>query len=105
MNEPAPQGIIQSAEQPTEDLHAGISSKLNEAGHKATIQSVNPDDHSPLRGIQEMYGDSAHIAGSTLDEVMGGTNDTTNVRTARDKVPISIAVARALKRRLFNKAA
>lgn len=94
-------GIIQSAEQPTQDLHRTVSGHLNQAGHSATPESVNPQDQSPLKKVEDMVGDTTHMVESTFKELVGGTSDTTHVRTAGGKVPTVIA----LKRRLLRQAA
>ena len=87
--------IIQSAEQPTQDLHAVVSSKLTEAGHPATPQSVNPDDQSPLEEIARKIGDATHVVGSAIEENLGGASPTTHVRTTGGEEPISIARKRS----------
>lgn len=97
--------IIQSAEKPIQDLHAAVSSQLDQAGHPATPQSVNPEDQSPLenvrRIVEEITSDPVHIVGSTLEEHTIGKSPTTHVRTLKGEVPVLIA----LKRRFLKKAA
>ncbi len=105
MQEPVPRGIVQSAEQPTKELHEGVSGNLNQAGFESTPKSVNPEDSSPLKAIREALGDTTHVVGSTFDEVVGGAGDAVRVRTAEGKVPIAIAAIRRLKRGLGRKAA
>lgn len=105
MQEPVPKGIVQSAEQPTRELHEKVSGNLNQAGFESTPQSVNPEDNSPLRKIEEIWGDTAHIVGSTVDEQIRGVSDTARIWTAEGKVPIAIAAGRGLKRKLLGEAA
>lgn len=105
MQKPVPKGIVQSADQ-TSALHKMVSSNLKQAGFEATPQSVNPEDNSPLKAIEETLGDTAHIVGSTTDELIGGsTSDTARVRSAEGKVPTAIAAVRRFKQRLMGKAA
>lgn len=105
MQEPVPRGIAQSSEQPTKELQKNISGYLNQAGFEATPQSVNPEDNSPLKAIEERLGDTAQVIGSTLDEWVEGASESSRVRIAEGKVPIAIAALRGLKRKLMNKAA
>lgn len=97
--------IVQSSEKPTQDLHTGVSQQLQQAGHPATPQSVDPEDRSSLNGIKEALGDTTHVVGSTFEELVGGTTGTTYTRTTGGKVPISIEVARRLKRRFLGRKA
>ena len=98
MTGPAPKQIIQPADG-IQSLHAKVSGHLNQAGHPATPQSVNPDDQTPLKKIEETLGDTTHVVGSTIEEVFGSSN-TTHVRTTGGKVPILIA----LRKRFLKKA-
>ncbi len=88
MNEPAPKGIIQSADQPMQDLHAETSSNLRRLGHPATQQSVNPHDRSSLENIQEALADitkdQARVIGGTIEEYIGGVTPTTHVGTTTE---------------------
>lgn len=99
MDRSAPKGVMQSAGQPAQDLHRKVSAHLNQAGYRVTPQSVNPDDQSPLKGIEEAIGDTTHVVGSTFEELVSGSNDITHVRTAEGKVPVLIA----LKKRFLKK--
>ena len=102
MQEPVPKGIVHSAEQLTRRLHEEVSGNLSEAGFKATPQSVNPDDNSPLEAIKEAWGDTVHVVGSTVDEQIGGSGDTARIRTTEGRLPVAIA---NIRRRLMKKAA
>jgi len=96
---------IQSVEQTTNDLYRKVSAELNQAGHTATPSSVNPQDQSPLEEIKKAVGDTTHVVETSFEELVGGTSDTTYVRTAGGKIPVLIAAARRLKGRFFKKAA
>lgn len=93
--------IIQPTEQHVSDLHQKVSQQLNQAGHQATPQSVNPDDNSPLKSIQEAVGDTTHVVGSTFEELVRGS-DTSHVRTATGKVPISITAGKWARKILMK---
>lgn len=98
MNEPAPKGIIQSADQ-TQELHQRVSEHLNKAGFAVTPQSVNPEDASPLKAIEEALGNTTHVIGNTLEEAIGGSSDEARVRTVKGREPVSIAEKRGLMMR------
>lgn len=91
--------VVQPSGQSTQDLHQKVSDHLNQVGHSSTPQSVNPDDRSPLKQIEEAVGDTTHVVGSTFEELVGGDSGVTHVRTAKGKVPILIA----LKKRFLKK--
>ncbi|MBI2196088.1 hypothetical protein HYU45_00565 [Candidatus Daviesbacteria bacterium] len=84
----------------------GPSFTTNEATPHAT-QPI-PDSQALKQARAERVGaepdiklaDVTHTVGSTIQEVFGGTNDTTHIRTAQGRTPISM-----LKGRLFRKAA
>lgn len=92
MNEPAPKDIIQSANQPTKDLHQTVSGHLNELGHPATPQSVDPHDESSLEGIGQaaanMMKDPARVAGAVWEEQVSGESPSTDVGTTKGRAPV-----------------
>lgn len=96
MEGPAPKEI-ESAEQPTEDLHEGVRKPLKEMG--LDDPEVPPTQiRFPLTGNLEQLGvDASHVIGSKLEELTSGTGGSTLDRMADRKNPISLAWERAKK--------
>lgn len=85
---------MESAEQPTKDLHSKVSRSLTKADHPATPQSVNPNDESLRESIQR---DVRHLMGSTLEEGFGGAGNSVNDRATKGRIP---ALIDRLRRRI-----
>lgn len=103
MEKPAPEGIVQSAEQPTKDLHKKIRGPLEQLGHSS---STIPAQDAPAltREVKQWAEDISHTAQSALEEAV--TGGVTHIRVAESKKPLSIARIRdALRNRFPRKKA
>lgn len=84
MNEPAPKRIIQSAEQPTQELHETVGGELSKFGHNVSTQ---PESTKPIpltEELQQIGTDVTHITGSTVEELITGKGGSTRDRTAKN---------------------
>lgn len=102
MEKSAPGGIVQSAEQPTDDLHKKIREPLRQLGHSG---STIPASEAPAVGgdVKGWAEDISHVAKSALEQaVIGGVTD---IRTTESNKPISIARIRAWKSKFLRKKA
>ncbi|MDD5147412.1 MAG: hypothetical protein PHV63_02595 [Candidatus Daviesbacteria bacterium] len=99
---PAPTGVLQHIKAQDNNWHENVADNLTKAGHPTTAADVNPDDNSPLKGIEEAWGDTVHVVGSAVDEQVGGAGDNARIRTAQSKIPRAIDF---IRRRLMKKAA
>lgn len=99
MEKPASERIVQSAEQPTKDLHEGVKESLRKLGHSGpTIPAAQT--LPPLTEELKRVGvDAAHIAGSTFEEVV--TGGATHIRETPSKKPLALVWERL--RRLGRK--
>lgn len=94
----APKEVLQHVGKQTSDLHNAVASESTRAGHPVTAAGVNPEDHTPLNNIREIFGDAAHVVGSSVEEHVAGASDTTHVRTTGGKGPIVIAARRLVEK-------
>lgn len=103
MQEPVPKRIIQSADQPVQDLHTGAKDSLRKLGHPVTQQSIDPHDQTPLENIKEalrdISKDQVRVVGGTIEEHMSGESHSTHVGTTGGKEPISIWLKKKILRR------
>lgn len=94
---------MESAEQPSDNLHAEVGKSLEQLGHKA---STIPPHEDPVftEELGEMMEDLGHKAKTDLEQIISG--GVTHVRTTESKKPISIArIREGLKKRFFKKTA
>lgn len=94
---------MESAEQPSYNLHANVGKSLEQLGHK--VPTIPPQEGpvfaEELRGIVEDLG---HKAKTDLEQIISG--GVTHVRTTESKKPISIArIREGLKNRFLRKKA
>ena len=75
--------FMESAEKPIVELHEQVSNGLNQIGHPATPQSVNPNNESPLESIKR---DVEQWTGSTLKKTMGGASYSINDRGTKGRI-------------------
>lgn len=86
---------MESAEKPIVELHEQVSNELNQIGHQATPQSVNPDDESPLEPIKR---DVRQWTGSALEGTMGGASNSINDRGTKGRIAMLINRLRGMKK-------
>jgi len=102
MTAPAPVKVLQHKEHQEKRLHNKVADYSTQAGYPVTAAQVDPDDNSPLKGIEEAMEDTVHVVGSTFDEQVGGAGETARIRTAQGNAPMVIAAARRLKQKLVS---
>lgn len=97
------QKVLQYADHSQQKLHQTIADEASKiVGRQIKPADVNPDDQSPLREIQDVLGDSTHVAGSTVEELLHGSS-TAHVRTVKGKRAVSISAGKWFKKKFLNK--
>lgn len=96
---PAPTEVLQYTKDQDEELRKKVADNSTQAGHPVTAADVNPEDDSPLKAIEEAWGDTTHAVGSGVDEFIGGASDTARIRIVEGKIPTAIAASRRFKQR------
>lgn len=92
MQEPAPKGIVQPANQPDQDLHQGLGKPLEQLGHQTSTvppqeQSVVAPEITKLtERTNETIRDITHLANATFNP-----DETNKIRIIPNKKPIEIA--------------
>lgn len=96
---------MESAEQPTKDLHANVGEEIKKMGHN--VSTVPPHEEPVLKGDDDDLSmrDVTHSAKVFLEEMTSGEGQSSRVRTAPAKNPISIAFEKARRKFAQKKAA
>ena len=93
---------MESAEQPTNNLHANLRRPLQQMGHN---DSTIPAQETPVltEDVKQWAEDISDTAKSALEQaVIGGVTD---IRTTESNKPLSITRIRAWKSKLLRKKA
>ena len=98
---PAPTEVLQYTEDQDKKLYKEVASSSTKAGHPVTAAEVNPEDHTQLNNIKEIFGDAAHVVGTAGTTLLGGEEPSTYVRTAHSSKGISLIKGRV--KRLFTR--
>lgn len=78
----APQQVIQTPQQATDQLHQNVASNLQQMGHSASTVPAT-DTPIPLTDELKQIGiDASHIVGTTFEELTQGT---THIRETKSK--------------------
>ncbi len=90
------------------NFQQNMANNSTEAGYPTTAAEVDPGKNTIFanlkKDVEEKWGDTVHVIGST-GTVLSGEEASTYVRTTPDAKVLSIAGLRELKRKYLNKKA
>lgn len=83
MDGSAPKKVVQYTDQQDQKFHEGVAAKVSEAtGSPVAPADVKPDNNAPLQNLHELFGDTAHVVGSAVEEGIHGASSTTHDRSS-----------------------